>query len=86
MVSILVVIIAGVDGLESNGHAHEDYGSMEKDTLVTKLKQVGLFLQWHIMQLSANMAPDVSQCGPFSCHHGIWLHIIAQTLIVSSLD
>lgn len=31
----------GGNGVESNGHAQEDYDSMEKDILVTKLKQVG---------------------------------------------
>ena len=38
------VLVAGFGGYggESNGNTQEGYASMEKETLVTKLQQVGL--------------------------------------------
>lgn len=43
-VSVFVAGLGGY-GVESNGNTQEDFDSMEKETLVTKLKQVGFSLQ-----------------------------------------
>ena len=42
-VSVLVAGLGGY-GVESNGNVQEDFDSMEKEMLVTKLKHVGLQL------------------------------------------
>lgn len=65
-VSVLVAGVGGY-GVETNGNTQEDFDSMEKETLVTKLKQVGLWLQlgfysMRVIQRRASQQLGVSCC------------------------